>query len=67
MKVEDGDSGGRAARATGVEALAQLGVLDPAAVKRLAAFHRPPASDPRGERIGETVPGFALAPLGELT
>jgi L-asparaginase II len=67
VKIEDGDSGGRAARAAGVEALAQLGVLDAAAVKRLAPFHRPPAANPRGERIGETVAGFALAPLGELT
>ena len=67
VKIEDGDSGGRAARAAGVEALAQLGVLDGAAVKRLAPVPRPPAANPRGERIGETVPGFALAPLGELT
>jgi L-asparaginase II len=67
LKIEDGDPNARANRAVTVEALAQLGVLDAAALERLADLHRPPAYDPRGTEVGQSVPSFELAPLSELT
>ena len=66
IKIEDGDPNARANRAVTVEALAQLGVLDAAALARLAAMHRPPALDPRGHEVGESVASFELAPISEL-
>jgi L-asparaginase II len=66
IKIEDGDPNSRANRAVTVEALAQLGVLDKAALERLADVHRPPTYDPRGSEVGESVPSFELAPLSEL-
>lgn len=66
LKIEDGDLSGRANRAVSVEALAQLGVLDGAALQSLAGLHRPPALDPRGAEVGRTVPVFELAPISEL-
>lgn len=66
IKIEDGDGHGRASRAVTIEALAQLGVLDGAALERLADQHRPPLRDPRGVEIGQAVPSFELAPISEL-
>jgi L-asparaginase II len=66
LKIDDGDPNGRANRAVTVEALAQLGVLDAAALERLADLHRPPMFDPRGIEVGKCVPSFELAPLSEL-
>jgi len=66
IKIEDGDPNARANRAVTVEALAQLGVLDAAALSRLAQMHRPPALDPRGREVGESVASFELAPISEL-
>lgn len=66
IKIEDGDGRGRASRAVSVEALAQLGVFDGPALERLAELHRPPSRDPRGVEVGQTVPVFELAPIGEL-
>jgi L-asparaginase II len=66
IKIEDGDGRGRASRAVTVEALAQLGVFDGPALERLAELHRPPSRDPRGVEVGQTVPVFELAPIGEL-
>lgn len=66
LKVEDGDGQGRASHAVTVEALLQVGVLDETIAGRLAAYHRPVALDPRGEVVGESVPGFQLAPISEL-
>ena len=66
IKIEDGDGRGRASRAVTVEALAQLGVLDAQALERLAELHRPPLRDPRGVEVGQAVPAFELAPIGEL-
>jgi len=66
IKIEDGDPNARANRAVTVEALAQLGVLDGAALERLADMHRPPAYDPRGTEVGQSVASFELAPLSEL-
>jgi L-asparaginase II len=66
IKIEDGDGRGRASGAVTVEALAQLGVFDANALERLADVHRPPARDPRGVEVGQSVPRFELAPIGEL-
>jgi L-asparaginase II len=66
VKIEDGDATGRANRAVSVEALGQLGVLDSGALERLADMHRPPARDPRGVEVGETLTVFELAPISEL-
>jgi L-asparaginase II len=66
IKIEDGDLGGRANRSVSVEALRQLEALDGSAVQRLADVHRPPARDPRGTEVGQTVASFELAPISEL-
>jgi L-asparaginase II len=66
VKIEDGDSGGRANRAVTVEALGQLGVFDGAALERLSDLHRPPLRDPRGVEVGQVATLFELAPISEL-
>lgn len=66
IKIEDGGGYDRAMSAASVETLRQAGVLDPAALRALGRYHRPVAMDPRGEPIGEAVPAFELAPVGEL-
>ena len=66
IKIEDGGGFARAASAASVETLRQIGVLDPAALRALGRYHRPVALDPRGVPVGEAVPGFDLAPVGEL-
>ena len=66
IKIEDGGGFDRAAAAASVETLRQIGALDPAALRALARYHRPVALDPRGERVGEAVADFELAPLNEL-
>ncbi len=66
LKIEDGDGYDRGTYAASVEALAQVGVLDAAAVRALARYHRPPSYDPRGRLVAEAVPEFELAPVGEL-
>lgn len=66
VKIEDGDVSGRANRAVSVEALGQLGVFDSGALERLSDMHRPPARDPRGVEVGQTLTVFELAPISEL-
>ncbi len=66
VKIEDGDSGGRANAAVTIEALGQLGVLDGAALEGLGDLHRPPLHDPRGAEVGQVVASFELAPISEL-
>jgi L-asparaginase II len=65
-KIEDGDGRERAARAVGVEALRQAGVIDPPALRALARYHRPSERDPHGRLTAETIADFELAPVGEL-
>ena len=49
-----------------MEALRQAGALDERALRELARYHTPTFLDPHG-RVGATaVPGFELAPVGEL-
>jgi L-asparaginase II len=66
VKIEDGGGFDRAASAASIETLRQAGALDPAAVRALGRYHRPPALDPRGGLVGEAVAKFDLAPVGEL-
>jgi hypothetical protein len=49
-----------------VETLRQIGALDAPTARTLARYHRPKATDPRGNPVAEAVPQFELAPLGEL-
>jgi L-asparaginase II len=66
IKIEDGGGFERAAAAASVESLRQVGLLDPAAMRALARFHKPAGLDPRGETVAEAVPEFELAPVSEL-
>ena len=66
IKIEDGGGYDRASSAASVETLRQVGVLDPAALRALGRYHRPVAVDPRGVQVGEAIPEFELAPVGEL-
>ena len=66
IKIEDGDGYSRANRAVTIEALSQLGVLDEADLRALAAQHRPVSRDPQRRVVAETVVGFELAPISEL-
>jgi L-asparaginase II len=66
IKIEDGDGYDRATWAASVEALRQAGVLDGQALRALARYHRPASLDPHGRVAAESVPGFELAPVGEL-
>lgn len=66
IKIEDGGGFDRATSAASVETLRQVGVLDPTALRALGRYGRPVATDPRGERIGEAIAKFELAPVGEL-
>jgi L-asparaginase II len=65
-KIEDGGAGDRATWSVGVEALRQVGVLDPGQLRQLARYHRPVEVDPHGRTIAEAVADFELAPVREL-
>ena len=60
IKIEDGDRARRGRNVATIESLRQLGVLDEAAVERLAEFASPPIRDPRGASSGEVRPAFEL-------
>jgi L-asparaginase II len=66
IKIEDGDGYDRGTWAASVEALRQAGVIDDAALRALARYHRPLTLDPHGRTGAEAVPGFELVPVGEL-
>jgi L-asparaginase II len=61
VKIEDGDRARRGRNVATLESLRQLGVLDAAAVERLAEYASPPIRDPRGVPSGEVRPAFSLA------
>jgi L-asparaginase II len=67
VRIEDGDGFARANRAVTMEALSQLGVVDDRARRPLAAQLRPVTRSLSGEVIAETVTGFELAPISELS
>ncbi|MFL5779648.1 MAG: asparaginase, partial [Chloroflexota bacterium] len=66
IKIEDGDSGGRATWAAGVEAVRQAGAIGTHALRELGRYHRPTQPDPMGRLTAEAVPEFELAPMAEL-
>jgi L-asparaginase II len=66
VKIEDGDGHDRGTWAASVEALRQVGVLDGAALRELARYHRPVSLDPHGRAAAEAVAEFELVPVGEL-
>ena len=66
VKIEDGDGFDRGTWAASVEALRQAGILDGQAMRVLARYHRPTVLDPHGRVAAEAIPGFELAPVGEL-
>jgi hypothetical protein len=66
VKIEDGDGYDRGTWAASVEAIRQAGILDGAALRALARYHRPPILDPHGRLGAEAIPEFELAPVGEL-
>jgi L-asparaginase II len=67
LKIEDGDSVGRASWSATIESLRQAGALDGHVLRSLARYHRPQLLDPHGRLAGEAVADFELAPVGELT
>jgi L-asparaginase II len=66
IKIEDGDGFDRGTWAASVEALRQAGLVDGGALRELARYHRPVILDPHGQVAAEAIPGFELAPVGEL-
>jgi len=66
LAIEDGGDQ-RGSHVATVEAVRQLGALDERALRQLAAYAHPVMRDPRGDVVGEVVPGFELAPISELT
>lgn len=66
IRIEDGDSSGRANRSASVETLAQVGALDEADLRALSAYHQPVTRGPSGEPIAFTTSVFELAPISEL-
>ncbi len=66
IKVEDGGGFERATWSVTVEALRVAGVLEGQALRVLGRYHRPVELDPHGRIAAETIPGFDLAPVGEL-
>jgi L-asparaginase II len=66
VKIEDGDGYDRGTWSASVEALRQTGLLDGAALRALARYHRPTILDPHGRVGAESVAEFVLAPVGEL-
>ena len=66
VKIEDGDGSDRGTWAASVEAVRQAGLLDAAALRALARYHRPTLLDPHGRLGAEAIAEFELAPVGEL-
>jgi L-asparaginase II len=67
IKIEDGDGFERANHAVTIEALQQLGVLDERDLAELGPQWHPVTRDPRRRVVAETIAGFELAPLAELS
>jgi len=61
LKVEDGDSSGRARNVATCDALLQVGVLGAAELDGLAEYASPPILDPRGNVAGSVRPAIHLS------
>ncbi len=61
IKIEDGDGARRAREVAACSVLAQLGVLESAALDRLAEYASPPITDPRGTASGAVRAAFELS------
>ena len=60
IKIEDGDQSRRAIKASSVEVLAQLGLLDERDLRTLAGYHHPTVFAPSGDEAATAVPNFDL-------
>ena len=65
IKIEDGDQSRRALKATSVETLAQVGILDDRDLRALAAYHHPTVSAPGGAEAASAVAHFELVGQGK--
>ena len=65
IKIEDGDQSRRAVKATSVEVLAQVGVLDDRDLRALAAYHHPTVRTPGGAEAASAVAHFDLVGQGK--
>lgn len=65
IKIEDGDQSRRAIKATSVEVLAQLGLLDDRDLRTLAGYHHPTVFTPGGGEAASAIPNFELGALGQ--
>jgi L-asparaginase II len=61
IKIEDGDMSRRAIKATSVETLAQVGLLDERDLRAMAAYHHPTVVSPDGTEASAALPRFELA------
>lgn len=67
IKIEDGDGFERANHAVTVEALRQIGLLDDGDADALGPQWHPVTYDAHHRVVAETVAGFELAPIAELS
>jgi L-asparaginase II len=65
IKIDDGDMSRRAVKATSVESLAQIGLLDERDLRALSGYHHPTVLTPQGEEAATTLPRFDLALLSK--
>lgn len=65
IKIEDGDMSRRATKASTVEALAQVGVLDDRDLRALQPYHHPTVLTPGGSEAVTALPRFELPVLHE--
>ncbi len=65
IKIEDGDMSRRAIKASTVEVLAQVGVLDDRDLRALAPYHHPSVQAPDGSEAATALPRFELPLLDE--
>jgi L-asparaginase II len=67
IKIEDGDQSRRAIKATSVEVLAQLALLDERDLRTLAEYHHPTVTAPGGDEACVAVPRFELTGQDETS
>ena len=60
IKIEDGDMSRRAIKASSVETLAQVGLLDERDLRVLAGYHHPTVTAPDGSAVATALPRFEL-------